>query len=90
MVISLITTPTHTPNTKMKTRSYHISNLGSYAPSHIADNNGYVTYHDSDRYGKATDEQLEEWAESRTTAVRNAAITEQAERKLAEWQTNSL
>jgi len=71
---------------KMKTRSYHISNLGSYAPSHIADSNGYVTYHDSDRYGKATDEQLEEWAESRIKAVRNAAITEQAERKLAEWQ----
>jgi hypothetical protein len=70
----------------MKTRSYHISNLGSYAPYHIADNNGYVTYHDSDRYVTASDEQLAEWAESRTKAVRNAAITEQAERKLGEWQ----
>jgi len=70
----------------MKTNSYHISNLGSYAYSHIADSNGYVTYHDSPRYGKATDEQLDEWAESRSKAVRNAAITEQAERQLSKWQ----
>lgn len=73
----------------MKTKSYHISNLGSYAPSHIADNNGYVTYHDSIRYGKASDEQLAEWAESRNKAVRNAAITEQAERDLEEWRKNN-
>lgn len=70
----------------MKTKSYHISNLGSYAPSQIADSNGYVTYHDSERYSKATDEQLAEWAESRVKAVRNAAITEQAERELSKWQ----
>lgn len=70
----------------MKTRSYHISNFGRYAPIHIADASGFVTYHDSDRYGKATDQQLGEWSESRIKAVRNAAITEQAERKLEEWR----
>lgn len=70
----------------MKTKSYHISNLGSYATSGIADNNGYVTYHDSPRYGIASDEELDEWADSRTKSVRNAAITEQAERRLKEWQ----
>lgn len=70
----------------MKTKSYHISNLGSFAPSSANVENGYVTYHDSPRYGKASDEQLEEWAGSRTKAVRNAAVTEQAERALAKWQ----
>jgi hypothetical protein len=70
----------------MNTRSYHISNLGSYAPRGI-DTNGYVTYHVSRQYSKASDEQLAEWAaESRIKAVRNAAITEQAERRLAKWQ----
>jgi hypothetical protein len=33
----------------MKTRSYHITNLGSFAPQHIEDVNGYVVYHDSPR-----------------------------------------
>jgi hypothetical protein len=70
----------------MKTKSYHISNLGSFAPSAATVENGYVTYHDSPRYSKATDEQLSAWAESRTKAVRNAAVTEQAERELAKWQ----
>ncbi len=70
----------------MTTATYHVSNLGSYAPSGIADNNGYVTYHKSPRYGRATEAQLDGWACSRIAAVRNAAITEQAERRLAEWQ----
>lgn len=70
----------------MKKQSYHISNLGSYAPSHIADKDGYVSYHDSPRYSAATDAQLEEWAGDSRKLVRNAAITEQAERRLAAWQ----
>jgi len=69
----------------MKTKSYHKSNLGSFAPS-ISTNDGYIVYHDSPRYGKASEEQLEAWAESRIKAVSNAALTEQAERALSQWQ----
>jgi hypothetical protein len=72
------------PKTNMKTKSYHKSNLGSYAP-HISTNDGYITYHDSPRYAKASQEQLEEWAGSRIEAVRNAALTEQGKRALGEW-----
>ena len=72
----------------MKTKSYHISNLGSYAPrAAVADPEGYVTYHDSARYAEASDEQLDAWAESRNAAVRNAALTEQAERRLKQWRS---
>jgi hypothetical protein len=72
----------------MKTKSYHKSNLGSFAPA-ISTNDGYIVYHDSPRYGKATEEQLEAWAESRIKAVSNAARTEQAERALNEWRKNN-
>lgn len=69
----------------MKTKSFHQSNLGSYAPA-CADCNGYITIHDSPRYAKASAEQISEWTESRTKLVRNAALTEQSERRLREWQ----
>ena len=72
----------------MKTKTYHVTNLGSFAPTGLADNEGYVRYHVSPRYGKATDSQLADWADSRSIAVRNAAITEQCERRLADWQKN--
>lgn len=74
------------PTEHMKTKSYHISNFGRFAPTSAADVNGYVTYHDSDRYAKASDDKLAEWAESRTKAVRNAALTEQAQRNLRQWR----
>jgi len=70
----------------MKTKSYHISNFGSFAPAGATARDGYVTYHDSDRYGSATEAQLDAWSESRNVAVRNAALTEKAERRLAKWQ----
>ena len=70
----------------MKTKTYHISNMGKFAPTGCADSTGYVTYHDSQRYRKATDEQLAEWSESRVKSVRNAAKTEVAERALSEWR----
>jgi hypothetical protein len=70
----------------MKTRSYHVSNFGSFRPAASADTDGYVTYHDSPRYRDATDDQLEAWLDSRVAAVRNAAATEIAERKLNEWR----
>lgn len=70
----------------MKTRSYHISNFGKFAPSGHADSQGYVTRHDSERYEKASAEQLDEWLESPNKYVRAAAATEIAERKLAEWR----
>jgi hypothetical protein len=71
----------------VKTKSYHVSNFGSFRPAAVTDTEGYVTYHDSPRYAAATDDQLTEWAETgRTLAVRNAAATEIAERKLNEWR----
>jgi hypothetical protein len=72
----------------MKTKTYHANNLGSFAPPGIADDQGYIRYHVSARYSCATDEQLSAWTHSRIMAVRNAAITEQCERRLAEWQRN--
>jgi hypothetical protein len=75
-----------TKNPKMKTKSFHSSNMGSYGAGLPTNSNGYVTIHDSPRYAKATEEQLAEWAESRTHAVRAAALTEQAERGLREWR----
>ena len=63
--------------------------MGSYGAGLPTNSNGYVTIHDSPRYAKATDEQLAEWAKSRTQAVRAAALTEQAERGLREWRNNN-
>ncbi len=70
----------------MKTKTYHITNLGSFAPRGCAGRDGYVIYHDSPRYRNATYEQLAEWSESKTKAVRNAAKTELAERALNIWR----
>ena len=70
----------------MKTKSFHVSNMGSYGAGLPTDRDGYVTIHDSPRYAKATDEKLAGLAESRMEAVRAAALTEQAERGLREWQ----
>lgn len=73
----------------MKTRSYHVSNFGSFRPDAAADTEGYVTYHDSPRYKTATDDQLRAWLDSRVQSVRNAAATEIAERKLDEWRAKN-
>lgn len=74
----------------MKTKSYHVSNFGSFGGGVVADTEGYVTIHDSQRYVKASDGQLAEWAESgRTLAVRNAAQTEVNERRLNEWRDSN-
>ena len=71
----------------MKIKSYHNSSLGSYAPRQASQNSeGYITYHASERYATATESQLDGWAESRVGAVRNAALTEFAERAIAGWQ----
>ena len=70
----------------MKTKSFHVSNMGSYGAGLPTDRDGYVTIHDSPRYAKATGEKLAGLAESRIEAVRAAALTEQAERGLREWQ----
>lgn len=68
----------------MKTASYHSSNFGSFAFT-----TGYVTYHVSPRYAKASDAQLAEWESSRLKAVRNAAKTERAERAISAWRKAS-
>jgi len=74
----------------MKTKSYHHTALGSYAPSAATrDSQGYITYHSSPRYGKATAEQLDEWSRSRIAAVKNAAETEIANRALAAWRSEN-
>jgi len=71
----------------MKIKSYHITNLGSFAPSRATqDSQGFVAYHCSERYATATESQLDGWADSRVAAVRNAALTEAAGRALAAWQ----
>ena len=72
---------------QMKTKNYHHTHLGSYAPAGAQrDRQGYIIYHDSPRYSAASPEQLDTWAESRTTGVRNAALTEIAERALQTWR----
>jgi hypothetical protein len=72
----------------MKTKSYHITLFGKFAPA-IGTNTGYVIYHDSPRYSKASTEQLNEWAKSRIETVRNAALTERAERRVREWNNRN-
>lgn len=72
----------------MKTKTYHVSNLGSFGGGVSPGTNGYVTYHDSPRYAAATDEQLEEWSDSQSRAVRNAAKTEMAERGINAWRAS--
>lgn len=71
----------------MRTKSYHISNLGSYAPHGCADFAGFVIYHESPRYSRASESQLSGWSRSRIRAVRNAARTELAERALEAWRS---
>lgn len=73
----------------MKTQKYHTSNLGKFAPTEHSDRQGYVTYHDSPRYTNASNEQLQEWLESRSALVRAAAATEIAERDIAAWRKSN-
>ena len=69
----------------MKTRKYDPSPLGGYAPAGAThDSQGCIIYHDSLRYSAASREQLDAWAESRMTGVRNAALTEIVFRTLFE------
>ena len=70
----------------MKTMSFHHSNFGSFSPTAYADNMGFITIHDSTRYGRATMSQLLEWENSRMKVVRAAAATEIAERALQDWR----
>ena len=70
----------------MKTRTFHVSNLGSFGASVPTDRDGYVTYHDSKRYEKASNAKLVEWTESRCKTVRAAAWTELAERGISAWR----
>lgn len=70
----------------MATATYHVTTFGSFAPRHIADRTGFVRYHVSPRYAAATAAKLEQWASSRSAPVRNAAITELAQRRLNAWR----
>jgi len=74
----------------MKTASYHSTAFGDFAPRRATqDNQGFITYHVSARYGKASDAQLDGWAQSPLSAVRNAAVAEIGERCLGEWRRNN-
>ena len=70
----------------MKTRTFHATNMGRFAPTYLADNNGYITIHDSTRYQQAKDQELAEWRRSSVPAIRAAAIVELAEREIQRWR----
>lgn len=73
----------------MKKRSVHQSNFGAFAPIG-ANVGGYIEYHDSPRYSRASIAQLEEWeADARMEIVRNAARIELANRRIRKWNEGS-
>lgn len=74
----------------MKTRSFHINNLGRFGSGLVHDSQGFVTVHDHDRYKKATEEQLNKWASSKLGAVKNAASSELIERRIQAWRDSSI
>ena len=73
----------------MKTKTYHVSNFGSFAPANVDAVDGYVTIHDSDRYKEASEEELGAWENSRLPAVKHAALTERAQRLLDRWRSKN-
>lgn len=74
----------------MKIGRYHYTQMGSHQPRGVVkDAEGYIAYHDHPRYAAASEEQLTEWATSDHVAVRNAAATELAERRLRTWRRKS-
>lgn len=76
---------------EMKTSITHVSNFGSFRPFGIVTGwNGYVEYHDSSRYAKASDGRLLKWLESPCSLIRNAAAIELAERGLEKWRKGNL
>lgn len=71
----------------MKTKRFHISNLGKFSGGLHTDSNGYVTVHDSPRYEQAREDQLRTWVDTgRTLTIRNAAQSEINQRSLDLWQ----
>jgi hypothetical protein len=70
----------------MKKTSIHSTQFGKFAAGLVADSQGFVEIHDSSRYAAATDETLHDWCESRSTAVRNAARAELAQRQIQQWR----
>lgn len=72
----------------MKTKKTHVNNFGKFCPQCAADTEGFITYHDSDRYSEASEEQLVIYGESGSPLVRRAVAVERACRDLAEWQQN--
>ena len=70
----------------MRTKTFHATNMGRFAPTYLADNNGYITIHDSTRYQQAKDQELAEWRRSSVPAIRAAAIVELAEREIQRWR----
>ena len=70
----------------MKTITFHKSSLGKFASHRIADEEGFITIHDSSRYAMAAVAELTAWETSRFAPIRNAAMVEMAARKLSAWR----
>ena len=66
----------------MKTKTTHSSYFGSFSSGF----NGYIEYHDSPRYSKASEQELENWTQSRFEVVRNAARIELKNRAIEAWR----
>jgi hypothetical protein len=64
----------------------HVTSFGHFAPVCPRDFHGYIKYHDSDKYRKMTDEELQELKEThRLQLCRNAAAVELALRSNEKW-----
>ena len=71
----------------MKTKSFYVPAFGKFAPPAVfTDSHGFALIHDSPRYAEAPNGLLKYWTQSRLEPVRNAALMEQAERRLADWR----
>jgi hypothetical protein len=70
----------------MKKATCHVSNFGHFSPVCSVDFHGYINYHDSDKYQKMSEEDLEDMAANhRIEICRNAAAIEQANRRNLQW-----
>jgi hypothetical protein len=70
----------------MKTKAIHKSNLGFFSALIKTDFHGYIECHDSPRYGRMAERELQRMAEEHPMRlIRNAAKLELANRLAKEW-----
>jgi hypothetical protein len=70
----------------MKRARCHVTSFGAFRPGCSPDFDGYIEYHESDKYRKMSDQDLEKakWLH-RVEICRNAAAVEIALRRIEEW-----